>query len=124
MANNLTGAKLADHLAKVLTNLEFELLVRKRISSALAYVHATRPNLSESHDKVFFFYNNSDSSYWDCGLGETYSKNATTKGEVLSHTLRDVGAIMDAKECNKLSLLLAPPISQAGLMFDDAPVSY
>jgi hypothetical protein len=55
-AVNLTGADLANHLAVELTDLEFELLVRKRIETAFATVHKSRPNLSDSHNKCYFFY--------------------------------------------------------------------
>lgn len=108
-AVNLSGVELANHLADELTDLEFELLVRNRIKAILARTRRTHPNLSESHDAVSFRFSVTDKSMWNVGLGETYSKNADTTGEVLSHTASNVLDIIDARDRNKLSLLLAGP---------------
>lgn len=108
-AVNLSGPELAAHLAVELTDVEFELLLRHRIKAVLRAAHERNPNLSESHNKAYFFYSGSDKSEWKVGVGETYSKCAETDGEVLTHSIRDAEDIMLAKSRNKLSLLLAPP---------------
>lgn len=109
----LTGVELAEHLAGVMTDLEFELLVRARIKKMFDAVHAARPNLYPTHDYCAFRYNREDKSEWTINLGETYSKKASAEGEVLTSTFADALEIMDAKDRNKLSLLLAPPEAMA-----------
>lgn len=115
-AVNLTGTDLANHLAVELTDLEFELLVRERIKIMLANTRKSHPNLAESHDSVDFRFSVTDKSMWDVSLGETYSKYASTKGEVLSSTMHDVLEIIDARDRNKLSLLLAGPAPKVMMM--------
>lgn len=109
MFTDLTGSELAEHLAKTLTDLEFELLLRKRIEITFSNILYAHPNLYDSHHSCQFKYSWNDKCEWYLGVGETYSKTASARGEVLSATARDISTIYGLQESNKLSKLLPPP---------------
>ena len=113
----LSGAAFATHLASTLTDQEFELLIRTRISQGFAQAHSASPNLSESYNSCTFTASWGDEGRWDVRIGETYSKSADITGQVLSTCISDVTQLFRMKQGNRLSLLLPSPAARA----DEAP---
>lgn len=109
--NEYSGPKLASVLADKLTDLEFELLLRKRILNHTHSLHVSRSNLEERHTSVDFSWISNDSNKWTVSVGETYSKCVSAVGEVLSNTFDDATNMMDMKDSNKLCLLLPAPLA-------------
>jgi len=107
----LRDLALVNYLNNTLTDYEFEMLLRKRITSLFAAAHKSAPNLSTSHNGCHFIMSWGDEGTWQVELGETYSKNGEMKGQVLSQCVRDALAVYQMKHANKLSLLLPAPAS-------------
>jgi hypothetical protein len=103
------GADLAEHLAKTLDDLTFELLIRKRISMMFDQANTAIDDLSDSHDYCTFKYSNNDKCEWTVGLGRTYSDAISSKGEVLQITKSNAVSQYIQQNGNRLSLLLPPP---------------
>ena len=106
---NLSGAELADYLAATLTDLEFELLVRKRVTKLFESAHANNPGFGESHNSCRYIHNWHDKSEWAVGVGTTYTDKVDLRGEVLRKTLVNACMQYDMQHGNKLSLLLPAP---------------
>lgn len=105
----LSGADLANKLAVELTDLEFELLVRKRIKLQFEDMRAADDNLSESHEHVSFSWYGANEPEWKLGIGVRYGNTVSAEGQVLSKTAEDVFAAHQRKNGNKLSFLLPAP---------------
>jgi hypothetical protein len=97
--------EIAEILSKTLTDLEFELLVRKRINRLFAREIDHNSNLSESHHRCRFEHSFEDKGTWNVRIGENYSKNVSTEGEVLTHTILDARTMMDRRNLNSMSSL-------------------
>jgi hypothetical protein len=106
---SLKGAELAEHLARTLTDLEFELLLRARITMLFHDMHVRDPNLSESYNNCSFHMSWGDEAKWNVGVGENYSKSADISGQVLSNCVSDVYQLYLMKQGNRLSKLLPAP---------------
>ena len=105
----LKGVELALHLAKSMTDLEFEMLIRERIKHLFAGIHHSEPNLSESYNFCQFTMSWTDNAQWHVRVGENYNKAAEIDGQVLSKCCADVVRLYDMKNGNKLSVLLPAP---------------
>jgi len=121
MQVELKDVALAEHLARTLTDLEFEMLVRERIKHLFKGVHHATPNLSESYNSCRFTMSWTDNAEWHVRIGETYNKAAEVDGQVLSKCCADVVRLYEMKNANKLSVLLPPPAPPviAPIPFDD-----
>lgn len=112
MSVELRDAELAEHLAKTLTDYEFEMLLRKRIEHAYLLATATacdEVEFSESYATCEFHYKWDDKCVWHVRVGTNYRDAVNGDGEVLGITWRDaVCHFMNQRE-NKLSLLLPAP---------------
>jgi hypothetical protein len=106
---DLSGAELATYLANALSDLEFELLVRKRITIEFDRLHASESNLDDSRNSCQFQMSWGDEPQWMVRIGENYNKSASNEGQVLSRCCADVMRMYDMKNGNKLSLLLPAP---------------
>lgn len=109
MQVELRGPELADHLARSLNDLEFELLVRRRIELKFAPLMERYPDLAESYNRCKFVYQWDDRCTWEVALGSSYRDQTETCGEVLSVCVRNVESQWVNKQDNKLSLLLPAP---------------
>jgi hypothetical protein len=109
MEVDLEGPDLAEYLAKHLSDIEFELLVRNRVKLHFGTAHVLQPNLGESHNRCSFIFNWDDKSQWSVVLGSTYANEVQLKGEVLSITVANALNQFDLQTGNKLSLLLKAP---------------
>jgi hypothetical protein len=112
---DLSGPELAEHLAKSLTDLEFELLVRERIRAHFKVRLGLNDALGESHNECKFYFRWNDKSIWCVSLGATYNDAVTLQGEVLSTTVRNCATQWDMQNGNKLSLLLSAPKPDHGV---------
>lgn len=109
MFADLRDDKLAQHLAETLTDLEFELLVRKRIELTYALVSRGNDDWGTSHADCSFTYKWDDKATWRCEVGSNYSDAVTVSGEVLTKTWQIAATQWHQQNGNKLSLLLSPP---------------
>ena len=115
----LKGIELANHLARELTDLEFEMLVRERIKQLFITAHNLVPNLSESYNSCTFHMSWTDNASWSVRIGENYNKAADIEGQVLSNCMHDVRQVYNMKHRNKLSLLLPAPEPESTVEDDD-----
>jgi hypothetical protein len=106
---NIRGAELAEWLAQNMNNLEFELLIRKRIEREVERIHAHNPNLYIRHTHIYMHKRGDEALEWHVDIGENYDKSASQKGEVLSTTAEQCCAIMRMRDENKISGLLEAP---------------
>jgi hypothetical protein len=106
---DLKGIDLARYLAQLMSDLEFEMLVRERIKQLFDSLMKELPNLSEAHNACIFRMSWTDNATWDINIGETYNKTAEMRGQVLSKCISDVLRLYEMKNSNKLSLLLPSP---------------
>ena len=106
---DLTGPALASHLADTLTDLEFELLIRNRISRLFTIQHMRSPELGEHHNTCSFHFKWDDKSIWCAALGANYNDTVSLRGEVLSMAIEDAAHQWRRQSVNKMSLLLPPP---------------
>jgi hypothetical protein len=95
------------YMAVVLSDLEFETLIRERIRNLYSKI----PFLEELHDSyntVTFNYTptGSDPAKWTARIGAGYSNQADSTGEILHQSLEDSIDAYSRKKTNKLSLLL------------------
>jgi len=94
-----------------MSDLEFEMLIRKRVKHLMDKILACNPQFEARHSSCEFRWSMEDISLWYVSLGETYSKTFSSKGEVLSQTIYDAENQFYRQKANKVSLLLAPPES-------------
>lgn len=109
ITTELSGAELAEHLAKRLSDLEFELLVRARILNAFAKTHVHIENLGDSYNSCSFTMSWGDNALWRVGIGQNYNTSAEISGQVLDKCMQQVETLYRMKNANKLSFLLPPP---------------
>ena len=109
MQVDLSGPDLAEHLADYLTDLEFELLVRKRIEREFKYAFRKQEAFAEHHSECTFTFSWGDASRWRVALGSTYTNTVSMRGEVMSKTVTNAHTQWDLQHGNKLSLLLPAP---------------
>lgn len=104
---DMSGPDLALYLAKTLTSLEFELLLRNRITLAFELaVKQTNDQVEDNHHACSFHFNWSDKSYWCTALGMTYNDTVSIRGEVFETTVYNCAYQWQLQHMNKLSLLL------------------
>ena len=109
MEVNLANEELAEYLAYNLNDLEFELLVRKRIAIEFKRAFDKMPNLYEGASTCHYSHSFTDKGEWTVRIGENYSKSSTAEGEVLFRTMADAMLRMEQRLGNKLSNLLSAP---------------
>lgn len=106
---SLSGPDLANYLARHLTDLEFELVVRERIKWRFEKAHMNYPGFDECHNACRFSFEWNDKCAWTVSLGTTYRDAVTVHGEVLSISVANACAQYELQHGNKLSLLLPAP---------------
>ena len=111
---DLKDGDLAEYLARNLSDLEFELLVRKRIElsygDAIASETIKGVEFCTSHARVELTYNWEDKATWSVGVGTSYRDSLRLNGEVLHTTFTDCVEMWKRQHGNKLSLLLPAPV--------------
>ena len=100
------GPDFATWLATHLSDVEFELLVRKRVKRLFDDELRKHPNLDTAYSSCRYVHNFTDKSQWHVAVGENYRMRAEQEGEVLSITVAQSVKIMQMREDNKISGLL------------------
>ena len=106
------GPEFVDWLAQHLTDLEFELLLRKRITVQYERAKEHRPEIYDGVTYIYYRHSINDQSKWEVTIGKNYDTRAQSEGEVLSITMSQVIQMLDLRDSNKMSLLLPPPVEQ------------
>ena len=106
---DLHGPMLADYLNDYLNDLEFELLLRKRIERLFKDAFTKQPAFGEHHSECTFTFSWGDAASWRVALGSNYNNTASLRGEVLTKTVINAATQWELQHGNKLSLLLPAP---------------
>jgi hypothetical protein len=109
MKVELRDAELAEHLARSLSDFEFEMLLRRRIEIAYGLCVEHNPEFTESYAGCQFTFEWNDKCNWHVRVGTCYKDSVSGDGEVLSMTFSNAVENYDNQRENKLSLLLPAP---------------
>lgn len=94
-------------LARGLTDLEFEHLVRARIRTELqSYAQFENLSASATYAELKVYAEDTGDSGWTVMLYQPCAKYSFTKGEILSNTVRSGYRVIRDQIVNKLSTLL------------------
>lgn len=107
----LSGPELATYLSVHLTDLEFELLVRKRIEHEFTIAMMCYKQFENNHSECSYTHSFNDKSEWRVQLGSTYRDSTSLRGEVLGITVRNTVTQYRVQNENKLSKLLPAPVT-------------
>ena len=98
--------RIAALLAVLLTDTEFELLVRERVRLEAQALYAVVPNISEQHTNISFSWQTmNEPAKWTVRCGVNYSSSTQEEGEVLVTTRQDVAERYMRQSRNKMALL-------------------